>query len=591
MLSEDIKILLVEDSQADAKLVELMLAEDMHRHHFNVTHAERVADALKHLAAQRFDAVLLDLSLPDGLGLDPVRELQSMAPWLPIVVLSGYGDEALALQAVQCGAQDYLIKGQVDARLLARALRYAIERKRAEEHLNFLANHDALTHLPNRVLFLDRLGQALVRGPWHKRLVAILFLDLDRFKHINDTLGHNVGDLLLKAVGERLQTYVREGDTVARLGGDEFAVILADIARAADVARIAQKITRGLTQPFKLDGHELSITPSIGISLYPSDATDAPTLLKNADTAMYRAKERGGGYQLYSSNMNAKAEQRLDLENSLRGAVESEEFLLYYQPQIDLHGGHIFGVEALLRWQHPQRGLVAAREFIGAAEETGLIVLMGLWALQRACAQLRAWHDAGLSGISMSVNLTARQFRQHNLLHALDQILNETGIDARHLELELTESLLAGAEAGKLLAALKERGFSLSIDDFGTGYSCLSNLRRFPIDRLKIDHTLMHDVPGDADHVAIVTAIIALAHSLKLKVIAEGVETLEQLEFLRSLKCNEIQGYLLSTPLSAPEIEKLLTQKASLLPIRSKNPKAKPVLSAAKEREDAKITK
>jgi diguanylate cyclase (GGDEF)-like protein/PAS domain S-box-containing protein len=442
-------------------------------------------------------------------------------------------------------------------------IRDITERKQAEERLSYLANHDVLTDLPNRNLFFDRLEQALPRVRWHNRLVAVLFLDLDNFKQINDTLGHHMGDLLLKAVGKRLSAFVRTGDTVARLGGDEFVLVLVDIAKAEDVPQIAHKILDGLSKAFDLEGVEIFITVSIGITLNPNDGEDPETLLKNADAAMYRAKEHGrNNYQFYSSSMNIKVLERLSLETDLHHAMERSEFLLYYQPQVDLRSGQIVGMEALIRWNKSGSGMISPAKFIPVAEETGLILPIGEWVLRVACAQCKAWQEAGLLSTFIAVNLSARQFQQQNMVETVTRILKETVLDPNYLELELTESILMKREdiTIKTLQELNAMGIRLSIDDFGTGYSSLSYLKRFPIGKLKIDQSFVRDLVSDPDNAAIVSAIVTLGHSLKLKVIAEAVETVEELKFLRSLECDEIQGYFFSRPLPSEEATKLLME-------------------------------
>ncbi len=361
------------------------------------------------------------------------------------------------------------------------------EQKQTEQRLSYLANYDTLTNLPNRILFFDRLGQSLTRAKWQGRLVTVLFLDLDRFKGVNDTLGHAVGDLLLKTVAERLLNCVRAGDTVARLGGDEFAVILVDIAQEDDVLRIVKKIQDTLPVPFKIKGHEVFITPSIGISIFPNDGDDPETLLKNADTAMYRAKEQGRNrYQHYSSAMGAQALQRITLENALRYALERNELQLFYQPLIELNTGRIVAMEALLRWEHPKDGMILPATFIPLAEDSGLIMPIGEWVLHTACSQNKAWHLAGLAPVRMAVNLSARQFQQQNMLETILRILRQTGLDPHYLEVELTESIMQNADAIGTLRGLREAGIQIAIDDFGTGYSSLNYLKNFPIDKLKI---------------------------------------------------------------------------------------------------------
>jgi diguanylate cyclase (GGDEF)-like protein/PAS domain S-box-containing protein len=434
------------------------------------------------------------------------------------------------------------------------------ERKRAEAHLNYLASFDSLTHLPNRSLFYDRLRQALARDRWHRRLLAVLFLDLDRFKIINDTLGHGVGDQLLKGVAERLTASVRDGDTVTRYGGDEFTLILADVAHMEDVARVTQKILNALSKPFDLQGHELFVTASIGIALYPNDGDDPEALIKNADAAMYRAKEGGRNhYQLYSPALNAKASERLLLEGHLRRALERQEFLLYYQPKVDLGSGAVVGMEALIRWKRPEQGMVSPAEFIPLAEETGLILPIGEWVLRTAVRQIKTWQEAGVPAVPVAVNLSPRQF-QKNLVEMISQVLNEVGLAPQYLGLEVTEGMIMkqAADAANMLDQLHEIGIEIAIDDFGTGYSSLSYLKRFHVQSLKIDGSFIRDLSTNPDDAAIVAAIITMARSLKLAVVAEAVETEEQLSLLHSLQCDQIQGYLFSRPLPADEAERLL---------------------------------
>ncbi len=435
------------------------------------------------------------------------------------------------------------------------------ERKQAEEMLNSMAYYDPLTGLSNRILFNDRLELALTQGRRTSEMLAVLYIDLDNFKAINDTLGHAIGDQLLQLVGKRLKGCLRDGDTIARLGGDEFVLLLPQIRCAEDATVVAKKLLESFSVPFDLESHELFITTSIGISLYPYDGDDAETMLKNADTALYRAKEHGkNNYQLYTSAMNAKAFERLALENSLRRALEREEFAVYYQPQVDLTTGQIIGMEALLRWQHPDLGLVYPSEFIGLAEETGLIISIGDFALRTACKQNKAWQDAGHPPVRMAVNLSPKQFHQQNLAETVAQALRDTNLHPGFLELEITESVVMKdtASVSANLYKLKDMGIQVTIDDFGTGYSSLSYLKRFPIDGLKIDRVFIRALTTDPNDAAIAKAIIAMAKSLNLRVVAEGVETTDQLEFLRSLKCDEIQGYLISRPVPADEATALL---------------------------------
>ena len=460
-------------------------------------------------------------------------------------------DAEVSLNAFNLGGESYL----------QAIVRDITERMQAQQRLQYLAHHDALTSLPNRAMFLERLDHALTRARWTRRPLAVLFLDLDRFKNINDTLGHDIGDGALRVTAERLKSCVREGDTVARLGGDEFTVLLEDIANSADVPAVAQKITDALSRPFELEGREFAITTSIGISLFPNDGDDSLKLLRNADTAMYRAKDQGRNkFQFYSAEMSAKALEKFMLENSLRHALEREQFLLYYQPQVDLSTGRIGGVEALLRWRHPDLGLIPPGQFIPVAEETGLMKSIDEWVLRAACAQARAWQSAGVPPVSMTVNLSGRTLSEPGLADTVGQVLRATGLAPRFLELEITENvIMQNAQATvEMLAALNRMGVRLAIDDFGTGYSSLSYLKRFPIDTLKIDQSFVRDITTDSNDASIVTAIIAMGHGLGLKVIAEGVESQGQLGFLRHQGCDGIQGFLFSRPLPAAEVARLL---------------------------------
>ncbi|MDO8413969.1 MAG: EAL domain-containing protein [Gallionellaceae bacterium] len=445
---------------------------------------------------------------------------------------------------------------------LAGDVSFALDYIEKAERLNYLAYYDVLTGLPSRILFQDRLNHALNQASRYETDLALLFLDLDDFKNINDSLGHNTGDLLLKQLATRLTACVREGDTVARLGGDEFVVVLAEIAVEEDISLVAQKIIKLITEPFIVDSHELFVTCSVGIALYPKDGEDSQTLLKNADAALYQAKSQGrNNAQFCTAEMNAKALERLTLENSLRQALKREEFLLHYQPRVDLRSGLITGVEALVRWQQkPGLQLVPPGKFIPIAEDCGLIVPIGVWVLHTACAQNKAWQQAGLKPVCVAVNLSARQFRQQDLVEVVSRVLQETGLDPTLLELELTESLIMQNvnTAIDTLTQLKDMGVKLSIDDFGTGYSSLSYLKRFPIDFLKIDQSFVRDITTDKDDAAIAKTIISMSHDMELKVIAEGVETEAQESFLRQYHCDEMQGYFFSKPVPATGIASLL---------------------------------
>jgi diguanylate cyclase (GGDEF)-like protein/PAS domain S-box-containing protein len=684
-------VLLIEDNNGDARLLREMF-RDGGAYNTQMTHVASMSDAEAQLAVPVVDVILLDLGLPDAEGLGAVRRAHAAAPKIPLVVLTGLDDDTIALQALQEGAQDYLVKGQLDARGLLRALRYAIERKAMEEALfaekeraqitldsigdavictdlsgrvtflnvvaermtgwswkeasgramtdvfqrldattraplvapaatnrrrasappppsnailvrrdgfqipiegsvapindregkaagavivfrdvsaahamslqmTYAAEHDFLTGLPNRMLLNDRIAQAIVCAKRHVTQVAVLFLDLDGFKHINDSLGHSVGDKLLQSIGKRLVDCGRAADTVSRQGGDEFVVLLSEVQRSEDAAIAASRMLAAVAEAHSIDDHELHVTTSIGVSVYPDDGEDAETLIKNADTAMYQAKENGRqSFQYFKPAMNVRAMERRSIEEGLRRALERNELSLHYQPKIDFKTGAIAGAEALLRWTHPTRGSVSPAQFIPVAEECGLILPIGRWVLQQACKQAQAWASAGLPRTSMAVNVSAKQFRGGSFLKDLLATLEETGLDPRLLELELTESVLMkhAESAVSILETLRDSGVQVAVDDFGTGYSSLSYLRKFPIDCLKIDQSFVGRIGLAADDASIVTAVISMAGSLKLRVVAEGVETLEQADFLRAQACDQAQGYYFSRPVIPEQFASLL---------------------------------
>jgi len=648
-------ILLIEDNPGDARLIQEMLKESGSQS-VELKHVASMNDAEKYLAAGSADIILLDLGLPDAQGLDAVRRARKAAPGIPLVVLSGLDDESMAVQAMQEGAQDYLIKGQIEPRELVRALRYAVERKIIEEtlfeekrraqvtldcigdavistdvsgniiflnlvaekmtgwqlkeaagrpmaeafrsvdattrmvvpnlmvktaqlnrkgHLPFntvlirrdgseiyiedsvapihdldgqvvgsvkvfrdvseaqamteqiahLAEHDFLTGLPNRLLLNDRVGQAIALAQRNQDKVAVIFMDVDGFKHINDSLGHPTGDRLLQCVANRLRDCVRAPDTVSRQGGDEFIVLLQGVKQPEDAAIAAERLLKALAETFSIGQQDLHITSSIGVSLYPDDGRDAETLIKNADTAMYQAKGNGRqGFQFFKPEMTVRAVERQSIEEDLRRALERKEFTLHYQPKINLATGAITGAEALVRWSHPTRGPLSPVQFIPIAEDSGLILQIGAWVLREACTQSRAWVEEGSPLVPMAVNVSAVEFRNENFLHNLLETLTETGLDPRYLELEVTESvLMKNAErAASILQSLRGKGVRVAIDDFGTGYSSLSYLRKFPLDALKIDQSFVHQIAASSDGKTIVSAIISMGRSLNLRVVAES---------------------------------------------------------------------
>jgi diguanylate cyclase (GGDEF)-like protein/PAS domain S-box-containing protein len=690
MSKESIKILLVEDNPGDARLLREMCKEE--GLHGTLTHVESMQEAENHAAEHQVDIVLLDLGLPDAQGLGAVRRARAVAPRVPLVVLTGLDDESLAAQALQEGAQDYLIKGQLDARGLSRALRYAIERNTMEEalfvekeraqvtlnsigdavictdisgNITFLnvvaekvtgwlrqdaagrpmaevfrvsdaashqstpdpmeravlqnrvghlppncmlirrdgveipiedsvapihdregkttgavivfrdvsatramalqmthaAQHDFLTGLPNRTLLNDRVSQAITFAQRHMKKVAVLFLDLDGFKHINDSLGHPSGDKLLQSIAQRLVHGLRGSDTVSRQGGDEFVMLLSEVEQSEDAAATARRMLQAVAEAHLIDDHDLHVTTSIGVSIYPDDGLDAETLIKNADTAMYQAKENGRHcYQFFKPAMNVRAVERQFIEEGLRRALERQEFILHYQPKVSLKTGKITGGEALIRWIHPVRGLIPPTQFIPISEDCGLILPIGNWVLREACKQAQVWADAGLPLATIAVNISAMELRGENFLEGVFAALEETGLAPSSLELELTESVLMGhAESTEaILKALRARGVQLAVDDFGTGYSSLSYLRRFSIDTLKIDQSFVRQIAAGPDETTIVAAVIGMGRNLRLRVVAEGVETQEELAFLQAQHCDEAQGYYFSRPVLPEEFARLL---------------------------------
>jgi diguanylate cyclase (GGDEF)-like protein/PAS domain S-box-containing protein len=706
-------ILLIQGDEQDAQVVRDALTNSRERQ-FRVEWVRSCALGLERLAAlvppepdglSAISAILVDLLLPDATGMEIVDRLFAAAPQTPIIVLCSLHDEAIAKEAIQRGAQDYLLKEHLNNYLLPKTLAAVIERasitealfdekERAQITLNsigdavistdvggrvtylnivaeqltgwtrqealgrpleevfriidsdtratvanpmsmatrenttvglpptcilirrdgaessiedssapihdrrgrvtgavmvfhdvstaraltlrlaYFAQHDSLTDLPNRTLFNDRLAQAIAVGQRHRTPLALLYLDLDRFKHINDSLGHLVGDRLLQSVALRLSECVRASDTVSRLGGDEFVILLSEVSHARDAVACADKVLETIRMPYVLDEHELHITASVGIVIYPGDGDEIEALLKNADSAMYEAKNRGrNNYQFYRLDLNSSAIERQVLESALRHAIHRQELELHYQPIMSLATGAIVGVEALLRWQHPTLGFVLPERFISIAEESGLIVPIGQWALREACLQAKSWQDAGLPRLRLAVNISAVELRSKAFVSGVATILAETGFHPRHLELELTETfLMQDSKATALvLNALKQLGVQLALDDFGTGYSSLSYVRRFPIDTLKVDRSFVRDLTMDAGDASVVSAVINMGKSLHMRVVAEGVETQEQLSFLKSHGCSEAQGYHFSHPLNAEGFANLLDRSiaAGRIPARS----------------------
>ncbi|MCI4624982.1 MAG: EAL domain-containing protein [Candidatus Magnetoovum sp. WYHC-5] len=434
------------------------------------------------------------------------------------------------------------------------------ERVEAQERLSQLAHYDPLTNIPNRMLFNDRLTHAMTHAKRQNKSLALLFIDLDRFKNINDTLGHEIGDLLLKETALRLKSCIRESDTVARMGGDEFTVILTNITMTEDASTVAAKIIKTLSDPFYLKCNECMVGASVGISLYPTDSTDGSTLLKYADLAMYKVKEKGrNDYQFYSAGMNKDALLRLRVENLIRNALDKEEFIVLYEPQVDINTGRLVGFETILRWKNPQYNISPA-EYIPVAEETGLIEPIGKWMLREVCRQGKIWKDEGLPNIYLAVKMLPQQFKRKDIVEVVHEILTQTNYPPDSLDIALTENIITTnvSDTIKTFTALKRLGVHITIDDFGSGYSSLANMKRLPVNTIKINKHFVHNITTDTDYAALASAIIAFAHSLKLRVIAEGVKTLGQLEYLRSIKCDEVQGELFSFPVDADSIRAML---------------------------------
>ncbi len=550
------EVLLVEDNRIDAQLIRRLLRR-VSASYYRITHVRTLNDAVLSADELTPDVILADLNLPDSRGTDTVASLQTAYPDIPLIIVSAWEDEAVSLRSVKAGAQDYLVKGHIDGANLHRVIRYAIERKRTELELVRLAQFDQLTGLPNRTLLRERVNHALARAMRSGSGVATLILDMDRFKEINDMLGHEVGDKLLIKAAKRIRANVRDQDTVARLGGDEFAVVLEGVSEAKEVLPVIERIVESLREVTTVDGHEVNTSTSIGIAMYPENGSNLSELLRAADLAMYQAKSSGRAcYQFFADAMQEEAQSRRALEWALRHAVEEDEFQLVYQPQICLRTGGVIGVEALIRWMHPTRGLLTPYHFIGALEEFGLIKEVGGWVLQTACEQMRRWQALELQPMRMSVNVSAQQFEDPLLIEKVRSALAKTELAPEFLELELTESCLMSdpAQAGALLRQIRDIGVRIAIDDFGTGYSSLTYLNEFPLNALKIDKTFVQSVESNDRGGPISNMIIGLGKNLGLQVIAEGVETPAQLEYMQEHGCDIAQGYLYSRPESPEDL-------------------------------------
>ena len=578
-----LRLLIVEDTHDDALLLVRVLRKagfqpDCQR----VDNPEALERALE---AGGWDVVISDYTMPDFGGLLALDIVRRLAPDLPFIIVSGNIGEDVAVGAMRAGAQDYVLKHAL-GRLgpaIERELAEAANRRRrqeAETALHKAAYFDALTGLPNRALLQERLARALARHAQGEEILAVMLVDLDRFKNINDSLGHQAGDRVLCEQARRLEQALRADDLVARVSGDEFAVVLPHIAQEEDLAGVAQKLIRALAPPIDLDGSPLHCSASLGIGLFPRDGDSVEALLRNADAAMHEAKRAGRDtFRFYAQEMNAAAGRRLKLENALRGALERNELDLHYQPQLDLErNGAICGFEALLRWKHAELGPVSPAEFIPIAEETGLIVPIGEWVLANACRQAKQWVENFDANLRMAVNLSVRQFAQDDLAAVVAGALAASGLPARNLELEVTESLIMQdiEHSARLLKQLKAMGLTLAVDDFGTGYSSLAYLKRFPLDIIKIDRSFVAEIASNPDDAAICSSIIAMTHSLRKKVVAEGIEDEQQLGFLVQQHCDRAQGFHFSRPLPAAAAGELLRSGLAM--------KAMPNGSSARER-------
>jgi diguanylate cyclase (GGDEF)-like protein len=557
------QVLIVDDDRSTRSTLRYTLQRDG----FRVEEAADGAQALVMLKRFRPDVILMDAVMPVMDGFTACARMQELpgGTAIPVLMITALEDNTSVERAFEAGASDYIPK-PIHYAVLSQRVRRIIEATRAEKRIRHLAYNDLLTGLPNRALFFDLLGQGVEQAHSHGQQLAVLFMDLDRFKYVNDNLGHDVGDRLLVAVAQRVRRTVRSVDLVARLGGDEFTVVLGDIDGPAPAAAAAQNICRVLAAPFQIDGHDIFVSSSVGIAMYPHDGLDVAALVKHADNAMYRAKKDNSGYQFYEASMEHTISEHVRLEGDLRRALEHHELEVHYQPQARFDSGQIVGMEALVRWKHATRGMVAPAEFIALAEETGLINPLGEWVLRTACAQLQEWIVQGMPPLRVAVNVSVRQLLQKNFAETVEAALRDSGLAPHLLELEITESTLM-EQAQDTLQALhrvRQLGVRLSIDDFGTGYSSLSYLKRFPVDIIKIDRSFVRDVPHGADDAAIIAGIIALAHSLRLEVVAEGVETEAQLDFLRGQQCDLLQGYYLSPAVPAAQLAELILRREAL---------------------------
>lgn len=548
-------VLVVDDDPA----LRLVLRHTMELEGYFVIEASNGLEAIQMTVRQQPDLILMDAVMPEMDGFRATSELKTMQEYkhIPILIITSLDDDHSVSHVFSSGACDYITK-PVNWSVMkhrVRRLLYAVEAERKIKHLVY---YDTLTGLPNRMLFMDRMDQAISRAMRAGGKFTLLFIDIDHFKVINDSMGHDAGDKLLKTVTSRLQQTLRRSDTIARLGGDEFTVILENISVAKDIISVASNLLQVLSQPVSIHNRKVRIGASIGVAIYPNDGDDFTALLKNADTAMYRAKEMGRNtFEFYTSGMSTQAMQRLELENSLRAAIENEEFVIYYQPKFNLKVGELVGVEALVRWEHPSRGLIPPDDFIPLAEETGLINPLGKWIIETACKQWSEWQQKGYQVSNLAINISARQFHEQDLADIFRQAIEKYNILPKCLEIELTENVLVQDHKGAsiILNELHDMGIRIALDDFGTGYASMAYLKDFPINTVKIDRSFIAGIPDGKESMAIVQAIAGLAQALGLCLVAEGVETDQQIEFLKNIDCEQGQGYYWSKALAAEIFE------------------------------------
>ncbi len=545
----------------DDPAILLLLRHILVTENYDVTEASSAVEAIELCREHHFDLAVFDLVMPGMDGITACREVSYQVAFPPpVLIITSLDDDASVTSAFDAGAIDYVTK-PINWSVFKQRVKRIVRGEQYRQQVRKLEFHDVLTGLPNRALLLDRLESATYRAQRSESLVALMMVDIDNLKLINETLGHHNGDKLILSVANRLSQAIRDTDTLSRSGGDEFNLVIENIQHLEDIGIMAKKFSSVIEHSLTIQDQDIHIKASIGISVYPQDGTDIGSLLSHADAALYRAKEQGGNvYEFYSPDLGKKANRRLKLENTLRSAIENNELLVYYQPKVDLESGRASGMEALVRWNHPEHGIISPDEFIPIAEETGLILPLGKRVIESACSQFKQWQSAGLEVTNISINVSARQFKEQDLVTLLGDVLGHHDLDPRHIELELTESTLLKNEdqAESKLNKLHRMGITISIDDFGTGYASLSYLKRLPIDVLKIDRSFTDGILKDPDDIAIVNAIYGLAKGLGLKLVAEGIETLDQLNKIREMGVDFGQGYLWSPPTSAPQYTELL---------------------------------